>query len=210
MRYIQKLEEVPTSFLTKTSSLSTWKEYHNCCKRQKRALRKFILNYEQNYLCCYCEDKIDINNSHIEHVKPKSLDIVNLTFDYCNLAVSCNGSCRNNEGDNTRYNCGHRKDNEDTQYDESKFLSPLKVKDIREYFEYDNDAKIIPSDKNISKAQYMRDTLHLNDGGLPRAREDALRDLEELNIEIDEFILLLNSENLAFISFLRYKYKHLI
>ena len=210
MRYIQKLEQVPLSFIRKTDNISTWKEYHKCCQRQKRALRKFILCYEQNYLCCYCEDKIDTFNSHIEHIKPKNLDIDNLTFDYSNLAVSCNGNCRNENNDSHKHNCGHRKDRVDTQYDENKFLSPTKVKDIREYFQYDSNAFIIPTDKNISKSDYMIDTLHLNDGDLPRAREDALKDLEELDIDIEEFSFLLKSENLAFISFLRYKYKHII
>lgn len=210
MKYIKKLEDAPLSFLRKTSTLATWKAYHNCCKKQKRALRKFILMYEQNYLCCYCEDRIDINNSHIEHVKPKHLDRDNLTFKYDNLAVSCEGQCRNSEDDNTRYNCGHRKDKQDTQYDEDKFLNPIKDEDIREYFEYDSDALIVPSNKNLVKAKYMIDTLHLNDGDLPRARKDALRDLEELDINLDELIFLLDSEDLAFISFLRYKYKHLI
>ncbi|MFK5977183.1 MAG: TIGR02646 family protein [Sulfurovum sp.] len=206
MKYIKKLN-IPQFFINNTNGLTFWNDYYST---KKRVLKEYISKEEQNYLCCYCEDKIDINNSHIEHVKPKHLDIVNLTFDYYNLAVSCEGQCRNSEEDNTRYNCGHRKDKQDTQYDEHKFLSPLKIKDIREYFEYDNDANIIPSDKNIIKAQYMIDTLHLNDGDLPTAREDALKDLEELDIDLDELILLLEAENLAFISFLRYKYKNLI
>ena len=210
MKYIKKLEQAPLSFINKTATLSTWKEYHNCCKNQKRALRKFILCYEQNYLCCYCEDKIDTLHSHIEHIKPKNLDIDNLTFDYFNLAVSCNGNCRNIESDKSRYNCGHRKDREDTKYIEELFLNPTRNKDIREYFKYDNNGLIISSDKNLSKSDYMIDTLHLNDGDLPLAREDALKDLEELNIDVDELIFLLNQEDIAFISFLRYKYKHLI
>jgi uncharacterized protein (TIGR02646 family) len=206
MRYIQKLNK-PYFFINDTKNLRLWSDYYST---KKRVLKEYILKEEQNYLCCYCEDKIDVNNSHIEHVKPKHLDIDNLTFDYYNLAVSCEGQCRNSEEDNTRYNCGHRKDKEDTQYDENKFLSPLKVEDIREYFVYDSDAKISPSDKERNKAEYMINTLHLNDGGLPRARKDALKDFEELDIEIDEFIFLLKSEDLAFISFLRYKYQHLI
>jgi len=206
MRYIQKLNR-PQFFINDTHTLKTWNDYYSS---KKRVLKAYISKEEQNYLCCYCEDKIDSNYSHIEHIKPKSLDIENLTFDYYNLAVSCNGTCRNSEEDNTRYNCGHRKDKEDTKYDNDKFLNPVKVEELREYFIYDSDAKIIPSAKNRDKSEYMINTLHLNDGGLPRAREDALKDLEELDIELEDLIVLLNSENLAFISFLRYTYKHLI
>lgn len=85
-------------------------------------------------------------------------------------------------------------------------MNPTKVKNIRDYFEYNQNAEIIFSDKDKNKSQYMIDTLHLNDGDLPRARKDALKDLEELDIEFEDLIFLLHSENLAFISFLRYKY----
>lgn len=206
MRYIKKLN-TPQFFTNDTINLTSWNDYYSA---KKRVLKEYISKEEQNYLCCYCEDKIDINNSHIEHIKPKSLDINNLTFDYSNLAVSCNGTCRNSEDDNTRYNCGHRKDKNDTQYIEELFLNPTQIRDIKEYFQYDIDGFITPSDKNIEKAKYMIDTLHLNDGDLPKARKDTLKDLEELNIDFDELIFLLEQEDLAFISFLRYKYKNIL
>ena len=206
MRYIKKLN-TPHFFTNDTINLTSWNDYYSA---KKRVLKEYISKEEQNYLCCYCEDKIDINNSHIEHIKPKFLDIDNLTFDYSNLAVSCNGTCRNSEDDNTRYNCGHRKDKNDTQYIEELFLNPTQIRDIKEYFQYDIDGFITPSDKNIEKAKYMIDTLHLNDGDLPKARKDTLKDLEELNIDFDELIFLLEQEDLAFISFLRYKYKNIL
>ena len=206
MRYIKKLN-TPQFFTNDTINLTSWNDYYSA---KKRVLKEYISQEEQNHLCCYCEDKIDINNSHIEHIKPKFLDIDNLTFDYSNLAVSCNGTCRNSEDDNTRYNCGHRKDKDDTQYIEDLFLNPTQIEDIREYFIYDIDGFIVPTDKNIQKATYMRDTLHLNDGDLPKARKDTLKDLEELNIDFDELIFLLGQEDLSFISFLRYKYKNIL
>lgn len=207
MRYIEKVG-IPQFFIDDTKKLSIWDKYYST---KKRALKAYILKEEQNYLCCYCEDKIDSNNSHIEHIKPKYLDIENLTFDYNNLAVSCEGQCRNSEDDNSRYNCGHRKDKQDTQYDESKFLNPLKVEELRDYFDYNRNSEIISSSKNITKSQYMIDTLHLNDGDLPRAREDSLKDFELMGLEtIEELVFMLDQENIAFISFLRYKYQHLI
>jgi len=207
MRYIEKVG-IPQFFIDDTKNLSIWGQYFS---KKKRALKAYILKEEQNYLCCYCEDKIDSNNSHIEHIKPKYLDIENLTFDYNNLAVSCEGQCRNSEDDNSRYNCGHRKDKQDTQYDESKFLNPLKVEELRDYFDYNRNSEIISSSKNITKSQYMIDTLHLNDGDLPRAREDSLKDFELMGLEtIEELVFMLDQENIAFISFLRYKYQHLI
>ncbi len=219
MRYVQKLD-APQSFISKTNSLSKWSDYHDCCSRQKRALRKYILKYEQNYLCIYCESKISSTNesSHLEHIKPRHLDVESLTFDYNNIAVSCNGNCNNSSGDNTRYNCGHRKDRDDTPYDNDKFLNPVMVKDIRDYFKYDFDDYLIsPSNKDVEKAQYMIDTLHLNDGGLPKGREKALetfiKKMKKIsNIDLRKKIMkeILDKENIAFISFLKFKYKSLL
>lgn len=117
MRYIKKVA-IPQFFIDNTKDLSIWSAYHST---KKRILKEHILKEEQNYLCCYCEDKIAMDNTHIEHVKPKHLDIENLTFDYNNLLVSCNGTCRNSVEDTTRYNCGHRKDKIDTVYQEEFF-----------------------------------------------------------------------------------------
>jgi len=211
MRYIEKLE-APQSFINKTSGLNSWDDYHTCCNRQKRALRKYILKYEQNNLCIYCESKISSSNdsSHTEHIKPKDSNMYpELTFEYTNLVVSCNGNCHNEDNDNSRHTCGHIKDNE---YDENKFLNPVEVRDLRDYFKYD-DYKIEPSYKDSNRALYMRDTLHLNDGGLPQARKKALeifirkmklfQDLNERKQNIRE---ILEKENIAFISFLKFKY----
>lgn len=212
MHYVKKLD-APQSFINKTASLNHWDDYHNCCKRQKRALRKYILKHEQNNLCIYCESKISSNNnsSHIEHIRPKALNrYPELTFEYTNLVVSCNGNCHNDEN-NYRDTCGHIKEN---MYKENKFLNPVEIINIREYFDYNlNNYLIIPSSKDTNKAQYMINTLHLNDGGLPKARKKALEvfinkmktiiDTEERKQKIK---LILIKENISFISFLKYKY----
>jgi len=211
MRYIQKIN-IPRFFIKWTEGLVTWNE----CTVSKEPLRRYILKYEQNSLCIYCESKINSTkeSSHIEHIKPKYLDVDNLTFDYNNIVVSCNGNCDNNSEDKTNYNCGHRKDKVDTAFEETKFLNPVKILNIREYFQYDFDDYLInPSEKDIEKAQYMIDTLHLNDGGLPKAREKALKifinkmkEISDIEIRKEKMKQVLNNENIAFISFLRFKY----
>jgi hypothetical protein len=59
----------------------------------------------------------------------------------------------------------------------------------------------------------MINTLHLNDGSLPKAREKALEifinKMKTIsNIEMRKIAIrkILNQENIAFISFLRFKY----
>lgn len=213
MRYVKKTD-VPQFFTDDTQDLHQWSDYY---ADKKRNLKEYILTNEQNYLCIYCENKINFSTSHLEHIKPKSLDIINLTFNYMNISVSCNGFCNNVENDTTNYHCGHRKDKEDTSFDEEKFLNPVVYENIREYFEYDLDNyKIKSSNKDKNKAKYMINTLHLNDGGLPLARKKALknlikymfniRDIEERKQKIIE---ILSRNNIEQVSFLRYKYKNL-
>lgn len=58
-------------------------------KRQARERR----NAEQGGLCVYCEQKLEPTDGHLEHIKPKggANGHPQLTFDYGNLAHSCNG-----------------------------------------------------------------------------------------------------------------------
>ena len=56
------------------------------------------LNLEQEGLCVYCERRLDKDDGHVEHIKPKSVNPA-LTFVYDNLAHSCDGPGH----------CGHHK-----------------------------------------------------------------------------------------------------
>jgi uncharacterized protein (TIGR02646 family) len=48
------------------------------------------LQQEQNGLCCYCELEVEDGDGHIEHMEPRSRNQAR-TYDYSNLAISCNG-----------------------------------------------------------------------------------------------------------------------
>ncbi len=231
MRYIQK-KEIPQSFIDDTKDLVTkiketsqkekkdiWdKEYKN-----KRELKKYILEVEQNWLCGYCEAKLEetfkkekrenLELIHIEHIKPKHLDYDNLSFDYYNLLVSCSGKCFT-QG-NKPLTCGHKKGK---KFDENLFLNPVKDIDIRDYFIYSDNGYIGSSSKNEEKSKYTMNLLELNafNNQLCEARIIALKEftrkVKEYSKKRDEkpeeiIKKLLDRENLAFISFLRYKYK---
>lgn len=222
MKYINKTDE-PQFFQDDTNELKRkiktasrksdiWdKDYIN-----KRALKEHILVNEQNWLCCYCESKVTLDDSHLEHLKPKSLDYDNLTFEYSNLAVSCDGKCHT-DGD-APLTCGHKKND---AFDEMKFLNPTTTRTIREYFVYTDQGHIGSSSMDDEKSKYTLDLLQLNTFGnnLPEARLRALdefrksvkKDVERTRREIKEVAkTLLDKENLAFISFLKFKYKKLL
>jgi uncharacterized protein (TIGR02646 family) len=74
---------------------------------------------EQCYLCCYCELEINVANSHIEHMEPRSAG-PGRAYDYSNLASSCNGGHVEH--------CGHYKDDQHRNpghaWDPSRFCAP--------------------------------------------------------------------------------------
>ncbi len=212
MKYIKKTQ-IPQFFIDTTSRLNNWSEYQGL---DKRILKSYILENEQNNLCGYCESKVTLNGSHIEHIKPKSLDINSLTFDYYNLIVSCNGSCNNNY--NQSETCGHIKGEE---YNENLFLNPTTQKIIRQYFKYENSGKIDSSGLDEIKALYTINLLKLNtfNNNIQEARKKSLIEFrkaikkyaEQTGKELKEVAkTLLNKENLAFISFLRYQYQTIL
>ena len=225
MRYIKK-NPAPKFFVDDTQdlqkkliSVDTKKEKKaiwNNKYPEKRRLKEYLLEKEQNYLCGYCEAKVTLDNSHIEHIKPKDIDEDSLTFDYENLLISCDGICFSKN--NKRMTCGHKKDN---KFDEELFLNPTKERDIRDYFIYTDNYHIGASHKNEAKSIYTMELLQLNtfNNYLPDARRKAL---EEFKDSIKEYRkksgkdirlitkYLLDKENIAFISFLRFKYKDIL
>jgi uncharacterized protein (TIGR02646 family) len=156
-------------------------------------------------------------SSHVEHIKPKSLDIATLTFDYANLLVSCEGNHFNKIGDNSKKNnCGHLKDDD---FDEILFLNPTIITNISEYFIFDTNGVIESSNVDTAKAVYTLKLLNLNgkNGKLAEARKKAremqLRVLrnstyteEEQKEKLNAYLQ--NNTN-EFITFLRYTFRPL-
>lgn len=133
-------------------------------KEEKRILKENLIR-EQKGLCCYCCASITMDNSHIEHFRPKGLpQYADLSLEYENLHACCMGE--NQDGKH----CGHKKGN---QFDEMKMLSPLET-DCEERFAFWTDGTIVPAEKNDVKADYTITVLALDDKRLNRARETAL------------------------------------
>ncbi len=169
---------------------SEWDEFSG---KNKLKLHQH-LHQEQGGLCIYCQQQLILKTekecnthirSHIEHIRPRSL-YSDLTFDYCNLSISCEGfDCKipqTNEQPKKEF-CEHRKANE---YDEEYFLNPIEVQDIEDYFIYDElELEMLPKDKKgtekFEKAEYMIELLDLNNEKLMRIRQKVVHDIEKTN-----------------------------
>lgn len=211
MKYIRKTTPPPAFFIIDTQGLTLWSGY---LAENKRKLKKYILENEQFGLCCYCEKQITVSVSHIEHVKPKSLDVATLTFDYANLLVSCDGNHFNEIGDVSRNTCGHFKD-KDENFDENLFLNPTLISNISEYFIFDSDGVISESTIDVAKSDYTLTILNLNgkNNKLAEARkivrQAIIRSLINFPVEVRKEKLeeYLNNDSNEFITFLRYVFK---
>lgn len=189
MRYIDKTLNrcAPFDAYIAREAPVHWDDFHSDAKLE---LHQHLLE-EQQYLCIYCQQSIppkpikdtlaSKHPSHIEHIRPKdTAQYPHLTFEYNNLAVSCNGF----EIDPTLPPghpefCGHQKQN---LYDETLFLHPFEEVRVAECFEYDLNGKIRPSSILPGAANYTIATLGLDKPVLEEARvEQYLLIIEEVS-----------------------------
>lgn len=106
-------------------------------------LRSHLIDNEQTLsdvaLCTYCERKINMTSSHIDHIKPKdpSGRYAHLFADYNNLTVSCLSS----------NSCGQTKDND--YHDD--FINPVD-ENPDDFMTYEvSTAKIVPVDDSVKQ-----------------------------------------------------------
>ncbi|MEB3193446.1 MAG: retron system putative HNH endonuclease [Snowella sp.] len=191
MRYIQK-QEAPPEF-TQWKEQNPLADYERLGKKASNKIKKIVhqsLLTEQGYICCYCQRRIDLNNSHIEHLKPKDENLYpELALDYNNLLASCQ---KMNKKGEPRH-CGSLKDN---WYDEKLMVSPLE-ENCAEYFSYTVLGEILPSEnkKKNESAKTTIEKLGLDIRKLRSERRAAIEEFftgielsrEDIEIYIREF-----------------------
>jgi uncharacterized protein (TIGR02646 family) len=180
VRYIQKTSE-PASFtewkLQETkNSQPNWNELR---KPEKPIVEDALLK-EQGYICCYCESRVSKENSHIEHLQPKS-KYPDLMFEYGNLLASCQ---RGSEYPPPKpSHCGPHKDN---WYDKHLLVSPLD-ETCTDFFRFTEAGEILPT-HDLSKATAAKTTIEklgLNIDKLRRQRRKVIEAI--LDSEFDQF-----------------------
>ena len=134
----------------------------------KQELKRSLLS-EQHFICCYCENQIDLDISHIEHLQPQH-KFPQQQLAYANLMASC-------DADNRKAHCGHKK---------SKNLlpiSPLGPNDPAPNFIYSADGHIYPHPKANRLADKTISILGLNASRLVNMRKAAISGLLTQPIE---------------------------
>lgn len=155
----------------------------------KTALHNHLID-EQKSLCIYCQQTIHKKigwefppKSSIEHIIPRG-KYPGLTYIYCNLSVVCKSSANpktaiHGKGKKRLFCEEVRYD----EYNEDKFLNPIELADIEDYFEYNViTGEIIASNKNLERADYMIGILNLNNTVLTNMRKEKY---DEVRNDVD-------------------------
>lgn len=183
MKWIKKSEE-PENFKGWKSQANedwqpTWDELRS---PEKPQLHESLLQ-EQGYLCCYCQRRIELKNSHVEHFKPRT-HYPELALDYHNLLASCQEERKKNEPPPKPTHCGHYKKD---WYDPELLVSPLE-KNCEQSFRYTELGEIRPnSDPNFKQAaETTIEKLGLNIDKLRAMRQEAIADITKVLDELNE------------------------
>ena len=172
MKFIKKSKEPQLFSDWKAQTNENWQpSWENFQAPQKREVHDALLQ-EQGYICCYCGMRISRNNSHIEHLQPRTI-APNLALEYPNLLASCQGE---NETPIPAH-CGHKKGN---WYKSHLMVSPLAA-NCQNSFRYTDDGQIVATDNPAQQkaAETTIERLGLNIDKLRSLREKAIEPIFE-------------------------------
>ena len=208
MRYIKKPDDEPDCLTEFKKEVLEWKRkddqfwefsklnWKDDFTNPHKAKLLDVLLKEQGYICCYCGRRISNDNSHIEHLKPKSKNrspsYAHLVVTYSNLLASCNGYTEEQESEYqeklkqkrdtpplAREFCGHKKDD---WYDDNFTVSPL-IENCAEYFTYTGAGEIRATTVDPTKKKAAEETIErlgLNNTNLERSRKNVIKDIVKL------------------------------
>ncbi len=181
MRYIAKLPE-PADFTAWKQSgerlgNSDWIPDWNKLQNPEKASLKRSLMAEQRGVCCYCERPITDDDSHIEHIDPRSSATGRaLTVDYENLLCSC----LREKTPGKPFTCGHARGD----WYGPGYISPLEP-DCSSHFAYRDDGSIWPANEDDGRASETIARLRLDDPILKAMRKGALDGIYSADDELD-------------------------
>lgn len=177
MKYIIKCSE-PQAFTDwKALANEDWQPgYDNLSGKPKEALKDALME-EQGCLCCYCERRLTIEDSHVEHLRPQS-DLTVDPLDFANMLCSCQNLL--NKGDPRH--CGNLKGD---WFDTLLLVSPLDS-DCENRFSFTGNGAIKPLLPTDTAATETIKRLGLNIPKLNALRTSAIEPFLEDTLNEDE------------------------
>ena len=161
MKYILKQVE-PATFNNWKAKRRTYERFKKTAKIRNAV--KNALTQEQGHLCCYCERRITLDDSHIEHFYPRSNPAVD-PLNYANMLCSCQKELTPGEP----RHCGNAKANCDAEL----LVSPM-TPTCEDRFTFTADGHIQPAHSTDLAAVKTIDQLQLNIPKLRALREGAI------------------------------------
>jgi uncharacterized protein (TIGR02646 family) len=185
MKRIIKKEE-PKEFIDWKLNWETppdWQTFDG--KPIKQSVKETLLK-EQGYICCFCENRVTMDQGHIAHLLDRKQH-PELVLEYGNMLYSCPENQRGEP-----QTCGHAQGNRKLP------ISPLD-EDCENHFIYDGETgEILPRENSnkFSDAQETIRILNLNASKvLCKKRLEAYHETENNKVEltIDEFEVWINN-----------------
>ncbi len=159
MKYIEKGSE-PQSFTDwKNLANDDWKPTFEQLSGQEKKDVKNTLIAEQGGICCYCERKLDYDDTHIEHLNPQCMN-EEKRLEFNNFLCSCQKNLQKGEP----LHCGNSKGSQVLP------ITPLDV-DCESKFSYTEDGQILGICDDSKKTIEI---LQLNIDKLNKLRESAI------------------------------------
>lgn len=178
MKHIVKQAE-PQEFMDwKALANDDWQPTYGTLSSAVKNTVKRSLMEEQGYICCYCECRLEDNDSHIEHFEPQSAGNTD-PLDFSNMLCSCQNQLA--KGDPRH--CGVLKDD---WFDDALLISPLDL-GCETRFAFDGDGLIKPAHSADAAATETISKLGLDLPKLNSMREEALSPFLDDDLTTDEF-----------------------
>lgn len=136
MKHIIKQEEPKAFSDWKALANEDWTPTFDDLAGETKNAVKTALMSEQGYICCYCERRINDDDSHIEHFQPRHDPEVD-PLDFRNLLCSCQSQLKHVEP----RHCGHLKG---CWFDHDLLVSPLTA-ECENRFAFRGDGCIKPA-----------------------------------------------------------------
>jgi len=181
MKYIQKQAEPSTLTEWKQKSSDDWQPSYEKLGNALKDTIKQALMVEQGYLCCYCEQRVTLEDSHIEHFRPQS-DLTVDSLDFSNMLCSCQKQLKKGEP----RHCGNLKEN---WFDKRTLISPLDPH-CETRFKFTADGYIQPRNINDYSALTTIEKLGLDIPKLRDLRKKALEPFLDDTLSLEEVQLL--------------------